>query len=74
MDSDRWQRAANAGARIQRLLWPAPRTPQLLAQFAAAGVDVTALAARLQSDGAAAFVAAWNDLMSRLDEQRRSRS
>ncbi len=41
-----------------------------LAAFAAAGVDVTALAAQLQADGAASFVAAWGDLMARIDAQR----
>ena len=117
MDSDRWQRAANAGARIQRLLWASTKTKdpdapdtlyvhcltapftvntmpddtlkaffdhgdsgqpmpadggqagELLARFAAAGVDVKALAARLQTDGATSFVEAWNDLMQRINEQ-----
>ncbi len=36
----------------------------VLAQFARAGVDIDALAAKLQADGAAAFVASWNELMS----------
>jgi transaldolase len=40
-----------------------------LARFADAGVDVPALAAKLQSDGAKAFVASWNDLLSRVDAQ-----
>ena len=35
----------------------------LLARFAAAGVDLAALAAQLQSDGAQSFVEAWNELM-----------
>jgi len=118
MDSERWQRLKNSGARMQRLLWAstgtkdpaapddlyvaglgAPftvntvpegtlrafydhgRTPQpmptdggssqaTLAEFAAAGVDVAALAADLQAKGAASFVDAWNDLMSRIDAQR----
>lgn len=34
-----------------------------LASFAKAGVDVDALAARLQDEGAAAFVKSWNELM-----------
>lgn len=42
----------------------------VLARFAAAGVDVGALAARLQDDAAASFVAAWNDLMERISAQR----
>jgi transaldolase len=35
----------------------------VLAQFAKAGVDVDALAARLQEEGAKSFVASWNELM-----------
>ena len=35
----------------------------VLAEFAAAGIDVDALAGRLQDDGAAAFVKSWCDLM-----------
>ncbi len=36
----------------------------VLAQFAAAGVDIDALAAQLQSDGAASFVKSWKELMA----------
>lgn len=36
----------------------------VLQQFAAAGIDVDALAAKLQSDGAQSFVNSWNELMS----------
>jgi len=36
---------------------------QVLAQFKQAGVDVDALAAQLQSEGADAFVKSWNELM-----------
>ena len=36
---------------------------QVLARFAKAGVDVDALAARLQDEGAKSFVASWNELM-----------
>jgi len=35
----------------------------VLAEFAAAGVDTGALAARLQDEGAKAFVKSWNELM-----------
>jgi transaldolase len=35
----------------------------VLARFAQAGVDVRALSARLQDDGAKSFVKSWNDLM-----------
>jgi len=37
---------------------------QVLAQFAKAGVDVDALAAKLQDEGAQSFDNSWNDLMS----------
>ena len=40
-----------------------------LAKHAAAGVNVDALAAKLQSDAAESFVEAWNDLMAHIDEQ-----
>jgi transaldolase len=36
----------------------------VLAQFAKAGVDVDALAARLQDEGAKSFVNSWNELMA----------
>jgi haloacid dehalogenase-like hydrolase/transaldolase/fructose-6-phosphate aldolase-like protein len=37
---------------------------QVLAQFTAAGVDLQALAVRLQADGAASFVKSWHSLMA----------
>jgi len=115
LGSPRWRRAANAGARAQRLLWASTGTKDpkasdvlyvkalaapftvntmpegtlnafaehgetggilaadggdaeaMLAKFAAAGIDIDALAAKLQDEGAKAFVASWVDLMSRLD-------
>jgi transaldolase len=36
---------------------------QMLARFAGAGIDVNALAAQLQDEGAKAFVNSWSDLM-----------
>jgi transaldolase len=36
---------------------------EVLARFAKAGVDVDALAARLQDEGAKSFVASWNELL-----------
>jgi transaldolase len=117
MDSNRWQRLANAGAPAQRLLWAStstkdPDSPDTmyidglraahtintmpestlrafadhgqvgepiaadggdaettLAQFESAGIDVDALAATLQSDGARSFVKAWEDLLTRIDDQ-----
>jgi transaldolase len=117
MDSDRWQRLENAGARLQRLLWAStstkdPKAPDdlyvqalgapftvntvpdstlrafydhghtpkamaadggdseaTLAEFADAGIDVDALAAKLQADGAKGFVDSWNDLIGHIEEQ-----
>ena len=37
---------------------------EVLAQFASAGVDLQALAARLQTEGAASFVKSWHSLMA----------
>ena len=37
---------------------------EVLREFAASGLDVDALAAQLQDEGAKAFVKSWNDLMS----------
>ncbi len=37
---------------------------QVLAEFAKAGVDVGALAAQLQDEGAKSFVSSWNELMA----------
>jgi transaldolase len=107
----RWQRAFNAGARPQRLLFASTGTKdpkvsdilyvqrlaapltvdtmpektleafadhgevgqlvnasggdceEALAAFRKAGVDLDALAAKLQSDGAASFVQSWNELL-----------
>ncbi|HXW27774.1 MAG TPA: transaldolase [Xanthobacteraceae bacterium] len=39
---------------------------RVLASFAKAGIDTGALAARLQDEGAGAFVKSWNDLMARI--------
>jgi len=111
IESPRWQRAFNAGARPQRLLWASTGTKdpkasdilyikalaapltvntmpeatlkaladhgdigtilaadggdceQVLAEFGKAGVDVDALATKLQEDGAKSFVQSWNELM-----------
>lgn len=43
---------------------------ELLAGFTDAGIDLAALAAKLQSDGATGFVRSWNDLMERISAQR----
>jgi transaldolase len=117
LDSPRWQRAYNAGARPQRLLWASTGTKdpaasdvlyvkalaapftvntmpegtlnaladhgelgailpadggdceQVLSQFAKAGIDVDALAARLQDEGATSFVKSWNELMACIESK-----
>jgi transaldolase len=109
--SPRFQRAANSGARAQRLLFASTGTKDpkaadtlyvdafaapltidtmpeatlkafadhgkpgaplrqdggdsetVLADFAKAGIDINALAARLQNEGAASFTKSWDDLM-----------
>jgi transaldolase len=42
---------------------------EILARFAAAGIDVQALADQLQDEGAKSFVKSWNDLMSVMDSK-----
>ena len=42
---------------------------QVLAEFAAVGVDVDALATQLQDEGAKSFVKSWNDLMLCIDSK-----
>ena len=42
---------------------------QVLARFAGAGIDIDALAARLQTDGADSFVKSWRELMKRIAEK-----
>ena len=37
---------------------------QVLARFAEAGIDVDALATRLQDEGAASFVKSWEELLA----------
>jgi hypothetical protein len=41
----------------------------VIARFAAAGVDVDALAARLQTEGADAFVDSWDELIANIGEK-----
>jgi len=42
---------------------------EVLRRFAGAGVDVDALAAQLQAEGAAAFVKSWAELMQRIQDK-----
>jgi transaldolase len=44
-------------------------TEQVLARFADAGVDIDALAARLQLEGAESFVKSWREIMERIAEK-----
>jgi transaldolase len=41
----------------------------VIARFATAGIDVTALAATLQSEGAESFVASWKQLLAVIADQ-----
>jgi transaldolase len=42
---------------------------EVLAQFAKAGIDIDALAAQLQDEGAKSFVKSWNELMAVIDSK-----
>jgi transaldolase len=42
---------------------------EVLARFGKAGIDIDALAARLQVEGAASFVKSWTELMERIAEK-----
>ena len=44
----------------------------VLGQFAKAGIDIDALATRLQDEGAAAFVSSWNELMGVIASKSRA--
>jgi transaldolase len=117
LNSPRYQRALNFGARPQRLLWAStgtkdpkasdilyiknlaspftvntmpegtlkafadhgeigPLVPadggdceRVLSQFREAGIDIDALAAQLQRDGAQSFVNSWNELLAGIDSK-----
>jgi transaldolase len=43
-----------------------------LARFAAAGIDIDALAIQLQRDGARAFVKSWQELLGRIAEKSKT--
>jgi transaldolase len=56
--------------KVDRVLSPDPtEADALLAEFAAAGVDVEAVGAELQVKGAESFVASWTSLMGRIEEK-----
>ena len=118
LESPRYQRIIDAGARPQRLLWASTGTKdpkasdilyikalaapftvntmpeatlnafadhgelgtllradggdceEVILRFAKAGIDVDALAAQLQDEGAKSFVNSWNDLMAVITSKR----
>ncbi len=118
LDSDRWMRLANQGARPQRLLWAStgtkdPDAPdtlyieafaspftvntmpdktleafadhgelgdlmdpsggnseQVLKEFEGAGIDLEALAARLQKEGKESFNKSWEELLKTISSKR----
>jgi transaldolase len=118
LDSNRWLRLMNEGARAQRLLWASTGTKdpdasdtlyieafaspftvntmpeptllafadhgavgdlmpadgggseQLLQEFEAAGIDVSALATRLQKEGKESFNKSWEELLKSIASQR----
>ena len=41
----------------------------VLASFVKTGIDIDALAARLQDEGASSFVKSWNDLMACIESK-----
>ena len=43
---------------------------RVLARFGEAGIDVDALAVRLQEEGKRAFVDSWNDLLASIESKR----
>ncbi len=45
---------------------------EVLAQFAAAGVDIHALASKLQKDAADSFVKSWNELIAVIESKRKT--
>lgn len=118
LDSDRWMRLANAGARPQRLLWASTGTKdpdasdtlyieafaspftvntmpdktleafadhgqvgdlmdpsggdseQVLKEFEGAGIDIRALAQRLQDEGKESFDKSWEELLKTIADKR----
>jgi transaldolase len=43
---------------------------EVLARFAEAGIDVDALAARLQEEGKEAFAKSWDEMLGSIESQR----
>jgi len=56
-----------AGGRFKSVMAPdGGDAERVLAGFAGAGIDIDALASRLQVEGAASFVKSWSELMQRI--------
>lgn len=64
--------AADAGSLQAEQASATAAAEALLKEFAAAGVDVDALAKKLLADGAAAFVKSWQQLLQRIEEKSRA--
>jgi transaldolase len=60
---------AKDGSIVAAMREDAAEAESLLARFAQAGVDVEALARKLQDDGAKAFVDSWKELMQRIESK-----
>ena len=61
---------ADHGAVRAEARWDDADNERIIAAHAARGVDIDALAARLQQDGAKAFVASWRDLLAVIAAKR----
>jgi transaldolase len=77
LESPRVRELVAAGGRPQRVLWastgtkdPAASDVLYVEAFAGSGVEVMALAARLQQEGAESFVGSWNSLLGRIAAKR----
>ncbi len=64
------QAYADHGGPVQPMAADGGDAEAVLGEFAAAGIDVEALAAKLQSDGAASFVDSWKSLLETIASKR----
>ena len=65
---------ANHGELTKMLSANGGDSEEVLGQFAAAGIDINELAAKLQEDGAKSFVKSWSDLMEVIASKRKNLS
>ncbi len=61
---------ADHGAPVQSMPADGGDAEEVLADFAKAGIDVDAIAAQLQREGAEAFVASWTSLLATIESKR----